>query len=286
MMPRPPRIHVPNGIYHAILRGNHRREIFSEHNDFLDFEKLLREALMRYGAQLHAYCYMPNHVHLAIRVSEEPLGSVMHLVASRYARLRQRKVPTTGHFFERRYRAKLVTTDSYLLVLVRYIHRNPLRAGLVSELGDFRWSSHHAYCGLGSCEWLAIEPVLGFFGANRAQAVDEYRRFMADQCVEEDVAQVHPDHRSSADNKRSLPAAAPEPRHDQAPALEDLIHAVAVEQGIDARLLSSRWRTASLSRARAEIARRALQEGVATLSEVARRLNRAPSTLSELISAR
>ena len=153
-MPRQRRIHVPGGLYHAVLRGNHRQAIFEGSDDYLCFEDIVARALERYGASLFAYCWMTNHVHLAIRIADAPLGSVMGILASRYARAKQRAVPTTGHLFERRYRARLVDADRYLLALVRYVHLNPVRAHMVADPHDYRWSSHRAYLGACCPEWL------------------------------------------------------------------------------------------------------------------------------------
>ena len=96
-MPRQRRVHVPGGLYHAVLRGNHRQAIFGSSDDYLCFEEFLERAVERYGASLFAYCWMTNHVYLAIRVAEAPLGAVVGIVASRYARAKQRTIPTTGH---------------------------------------------------------------------------------------------------------------------------------------------------------------------------------------------
>ncbi len=163
-MPRPRRLHVPGGLYHAVLRGNHRQAIFCDGDDYLGFEEIVAHALDRYGASLFAYCWMTNHVHLAIRVADAPLGAVMSIVASRYARAKQRSLSTTGHLFERRYRARLVDADRYLLALVRYIHLNPVRARMVTDPRDYPWSSHRAYLGAPCPPWLRIEPVLGVLG--------------------------------------------------------------------------------------------------------------------------
>ena len=141
-MPRQRRVHLPGGLYHAVLRGNHRCAIFAVSDDCLCFEDILSRALKRCGASLFAYCWMTNHVHLAVRIAEVPLGAVMGIVASRYARAKQRVLATTGHLFERRYRARLIDADRYLLALVRYIHFNPVRARMVAAPGDYRWSSH------------------------------------------------------------------------------------------------------------------------------------------------
>ena len=132
-MPRAPRLHVPGGLYHVILRGNHQQAVFDLAADYHLFEDLLARALRRYDARVHAYCWMTNHVHLAAQVGDARLGRLIQSVASTYARRKQQRVPTTGHLFERRYRAILVDTDAYWLTLVRYIHRNPVEAGIVAD---------------------------------------------------------------------------------------------------------------------------------------------------------
>ena len=284
-MPRQRRIHVAGGVYHAVLRGNHHQAIFSGCDEYLRFEEILAEALHRYGATLFAHCWMTNHVHMAIRVAEAPLGGVMRIVASRYARWRQRTVPTTGHLFERRYRARLVDADRYLLALVRYIHLNPVRAGIVANLVDYPWSSHHAYIG-GPCpHWLCIRPVLEVLGSSRDVAQAAYRRFMGEEPADSERAAL-----SFAPHPVFSPRLAPaSPATDiatvvHAPrSLDAIATDVARGHGIRMDELLSRRRRPDLVRARVEIARQALREGAANLSQVARFLGRAPSTLSDLL---
>jgi REP element-mobilizing transposase RayT len=280
-MPRHPRLHVPGGLYHAILRGNHRQEIFHAEADYLAFEAILGAALNRFGARLHAYCWMPNHVHLAVRVADAPLGRLMHLLASRYARRKQRQVPTTGHLFERRYRAKLVASDRYLLALVRYIHLNPVRAGLTADPGAYRWSSHRAFLGLAPTDLLDIE--LGMDG-QAGSRVTTYQAFMASEPAVDEFDHIHP----AAKPPRRILLAQPGCTEDApaVPPLRDLaaiVLEVARESGLAVTEIRSPGRRPSLVRARAEIARRALREGVASLSQVALHLGRAPSSLSELL---
>ena len=154
-MPRLPRLHVPGGLYHVILRGNHQQRIFDRDTDYYALEDLLARALARYDARVHAYCWMANHVHLAAQVGDARLGRLIQAVSSVYARRKQRAVQTTGHFFERRYRATLVDNDAYWLALVRYVHRNPVEAGIVSDPADYPWSSHRCYLGRSRRDWLA-----------------------------------------------------------------------------------------------------------------------------------
>jgi putative transposase len=274
---------VPGGLYHAVLRGNHRQSIFDNSGDYHRFEDILARALDRYDAELFAYCWMKNHVHLAIRIAEAPLGAVMGIVASRYARAKQRHLETTGHLFERRYRARLVAADRYLLALVRYIHLNPVRAQLVTDPRDYRWSSHRAYLGALYPQWLRPETVLRALGPSADAARRAYRRLMnaAPDDTERDAiaATARPGRRRNAEMDTSVRACVPiEPRIPRS--LDAIVAAVAIEYGVAVHDLLSRRRHAALVEARREIARQALREGVANLSQVARHLDRAPSTLS------
>jgi putative transposase len=288
-MPRPRRIHVPGGLYHAVLRGNHRQAIFGcGDGDYRYFEAILARALERYDASLLAYCWMSNHVHLAVQVADAPLGAVMGIVASRYARAKQRAVDTTGHLFERRYRARLVDSDRYLLALVRYIHLNPVRARMVSAPGGYRWSSHRAYLGDDCPGWLRTEPVLGRLGTAPDAAREAYRRFMSEAPEEPErdaVAVV-----ARPGRRRVTTAGIPVPTGSAgaggAPHRLDAIAAdVASRLGLTMDDIVSKRRHALLVRARVEIARRALSAGVANLTQVARFVRRSPSTLSGLLHA-
>jgi REP element-mobilizing transposase RayT len=175
---RRPRLHVPGGFYHVTLRGNHRQDIFFSDEDRLRLERYVATALEQVGARIHAYCWMTNHIHLLIQVADTPLGAFMQRIGTRYARAVQARVPTTGHLFQNRYHALLVDVDRYFLALLRYIHLNPVRAGLVSDPEDYRWSSHRAYLGLADCHWLETEFGLRMFNAHIAGARDRYRAFV------------------------------------------------------------------------------------------------------------
>ena len=286
-MSRPRRLHVPGGLYHAVLRGNHREAIFGHGDDYLHFEEIVARALERYGAELLAYCWMTNHVHLAIRVGEAPLGAVMGIVASRYARARQQTLETTGHLFERRYRARLVDADRYLLALVRYIHLNPVRACMVADPRDYRWSSHRAYLGAPCPDWLRIEQVLAVLGSSPDAGRAAYRRFMNEVPDDSDRDAITPNTRRGAAHhpESGSPARArEEPGSHTVPRdLDAIIAAVAAERGVAVEALLSKRRQPALVKARMEIARLALVEGAANLSQVARQLNRAPTTLSGLL---
>jgi REP element-mobilizing transposase RayT len=285
-------------VYHAVLRGNHRQSIFRGSDDFLAFESILPDALERYGVRLHAHCWMSNHVHLALHVDAAPLGNVMRLIACRYARCIQRTVPTTGHLFERRYHARLVATDRYLLALVRYIHQNPVRAGIVADAADYRWSSHRAYLGFDRKFWLTTELALGLLGSDACEALRRYRTLIGQEVDVDDARAIRvvvPRGRKSGSSPGD-PAAevVPEIRNagvasaarPAAEMFEQIIVEVAAQWRLSAESLAEPGHSPALSQARAEVARRALRRGVATLREVATRLGRAPSTICELMRCR
>lgn len=279
--PRACRVHVAGGVYHAVLRGNHRREIFAGREEYLRFEDILAAALERYGAALFAYCWMTNHVHLAVRVEEAPLGAVMGIVASRYARWRQRAVPTTGHLFERRYRARLVDADRYLLALVRYIHFNPVRSGIAVDPAAYPWSSHGAYLGESPPRWLRTDAVLGLLDVAGDPSRSAYRRFMGEEPPASEREALNLD---ACRSQRATPAAVPASPGARMPRSLAMITAeVASAHGVAVSELLSQKRKPPLVRARVGVAQRALREGAANLSQVARHLGRSPSTLSDLL---
>lgn len=281
-MPRTPRVHVSGGLYHVILRGNHQQAVFDATADYHMFEDLLARALRRYDARVHAYCWMTNHVHLAAQVGDARLGRLIQAVASTYARRKQRRVPTTGHLFERRYRATLVDTDAYWLTLVRYIHLNPVEAGIVADCADYPWSSHGGYLGRACPVWLTTAPTLAMFGNSTHEATAAYHRFMTANSTRFSTLEAAPCGAVGVTSERVVTFELGGRRNVQS--LEQVVMEVATELDVDRTLLASGRRDSTLVHARLEIARRALAAGVASLDAVAARLGRSPSTLSEQLN--
>jgi len=293
-MPRPPRLHVPGGVYHVILRGNHREPIFSVPADRDMLDALVAETLGRYGARAHAYCWMSNHLHLALQVADAPLGPIVRRIAGVYARRIQQRLPTTGHLFERRYRSVLVDADTHLLRLVRYIHLNPLRAGLVADPTDYPWSGHRAYLGLASIPWLTTDFTLRLLGTNRNSARRAYARLISAGGDPDDSAQfsrgMSGDTRVLGDDGFLARVTATRQRVRQTgpsrPTLEQLIIAAAKEFGCTVEALASASKARAVTDARCHVTERALAGGVASISEIARRLNRSHSSLIEALQRR
>jgi len=179
-MARKPRLHVPGGFYHVILRGNGGQDIFFSVDDTKYFESLVSEGIKRFGHRIHCYCWMKNHVHLVIQIANTPLSKIIQNISFRYTLYVNNKYSRKGHLFQGRYKAILVDPQSYLLQLVRYINLNPVRAKIVNKSEEYKWSSHRAYLGKSSCDWLTTDFVLGTFSKNRIEALKDYQEFVLD----------------------------------------------------------------------------------------------------------
>lgn len=177
-MARKPRLHLVGGLYHVMLRGNNGKKIFFDNDDREYLEKLVAEGVKRFDHKILAYCWMSNHIHLAIEVNKIPLSKIIQNLSFRYTRYINKKRKQIGHLFQGRYKAILVEKDNYLLELVRYIHLNPIRAKVVRKLSNYKWSSHHIY--LGKKESLLIESdkVLSMFSKNKKTASKQYLQFL------------------------------------------------------------------------------------------------------------
>ena len=282
-MPRARRIHVPGAFYHLTLRGNHREPIFREPDDRVDLDKIVGDAKARHGVSIHAYCWMTNHLHLLAQVDQVPVGRMIHAVAMRYARRFQRDVPTTGHLFERRYHARMIDTDSYLLEVIRYIHLNPVNAGITRSAIDYAWSSHRGYLGLPSAPWLTTAFALTLFNEDSERARASYAAFIS-AGEEEALAAGRAD--ETLDDRWAWRQAECVDSTSSNSALEDLIVKVCAAAGVAVPAVASPSRARSLSRLRAEIASAALHQGIATLRVIAIRMRRHPSSLTRLLQTR
>jgi REP element-mobilizing transposase RayT len=290
-MARKPRVHVPGGFYHATLRGNHRQAIFHEPADRARLESLVAHAAGEVRARIHAYCWMTNHIHLLVEVGETPLGALMQRIASPYARCMQKRGDTTGHFFERRHHARLVDSERYLLTVIRYMHFNPVRGGLALHPDDYEWSSHRCYLGAVRYPWLTTEYALGMLGKNDADTRLAYRAYMAEAEGLELPSPFLPgtpvDARFVGDGEFIDAQMRPSPAAAQArKTLERLVDEICAQYSVAATDLRSRDCKRQLTAVRVEIARRALESGIASLSDVARTLGRSTAALGQALHRR
>ncbi len=146
-MARPLRIQFEHAFYHVINRGLERRLIFKEKEDYKSFLEILLNLWPRYKFVVHSYCLMPNHYHFFIETPKANLAQIMRGINGLYTQAFNRKYKRVGPLFQGRYKALLIDKDAYSLQLSRYIHLNPLKAGLVKRLEDYEWSSFSIFLG-------------------------------------------------------------------------------------------------------------------------------------------
>ena len=178
-MARPPRLQAPGTLHHLIARGNERREVFRDEADREDYLDRISRYRERFGFRLYAYCLMPNHVHLALEQGPAPISAFMHALQSSYTQRFNRRYDRVGHLFQGRYKSFLVECDRYFAALVRYIHENPVKAGMVEAAHDFRWSSDRFFrMGTGP-PWLDLDRALAYLASTPVAATLKYRELMS-----------------------------------------------------------------------------------------------------------
>lgn len=178
-MARTARLHYPGGIFHLISRCMERTNLLDGDAEREKYMSLLKTSLSRTDATLLAWCVMSNHVHLVVQAGDEPLSRLMKSVHSGYAVWKNRRDDRVGPVFADRYRAVLVEREPNLLQLVRYVHLNPVRAGLVDEPVQSSWSSHRYYVGvLDPPPWLHTDLVLSCFSGEGNEAGAAFGEFV------------------------------------------------------------------------------------------------------------
>ena len=180
-MARPLRIEYPGAFYHVTSRGNEQKDVFKSQKDREKFLTYLESAVTRYGAVIHAWCLMSNHYHLLLETPAGNLSQIMRHINGAYTTYFNVKRKRAGHLFQGRYKAILVEADEYAAELSRYIHLNPVRAGMVTKPEEYQWSSYRSYTGQNKApDWLTTNFILGYFGGNTSEAKNKYREFAED----------------------------------------------------------------------------------------------------------
>lgn len=167
----------PGALYHVIQRGNNREHVFERPEDKEFLIEQLKKSVAVDGVELYAYVVMSNHYHLAFRTCVEPLRKVMHRINTRYGLYYNRATERTGHIFEGRYKAIPVQNEGYLISLIRYIHRNPVRAGICLNIQDYPWSSDRFYRKQ-ETSFVETGLLLDIISGGRKQSVQNYSQFM------------------------------------------------------------------------------------------------------------
>jgi putative transposase len=181
-MPRQARIDAPGALHHVMIRGIEKTSVFRDDKDRTSFLDRLGGILVDSSTPCYAWSLMSNHAHFLIRTGKMSISRVMRKLLTGYAVTFNRRHRRHGHLFQNRYKSILCEEETYLLELVRYIHLNPLRAGLVKdlrELGSFPYSGHSVLMGKKKRAWQDRDYVLGYFGKTEGEAKRRYVEFVS-----------------------------------------------------------------------------------------------------------
>jgi putative transposase len=176
---RKPRVEFNGAIYHVYQRGNNKEFIFQNEIEKNYMIKQIKEFMKVYDYEILCYTIMSNHYHIIIRTNEIPLSKIMHRINNIYSKFYNCRNERTGHVFEGRYSCKLIDNDAYLIRLLRYIHKNPVRANIVSNISSYRWSSDYFYRN-NKDSFVKIDFILKLFSERRKEALMAYSKFMSE----------------------------------------------------------------------------------------------------------
>lgn len=153
-----------------MLRGINQQIIFEGHEDYQKFLMVLMETRRKYDFRLYAYCLMSNHVHFLMRAADDDLSKIFQRIGASYVYWYNKKYSRYGHLFQGRYKSEVVENKKYFLTVLRYIHQNPTNAGIVIDMGEYRWSSYGEYWKESKIKICDVEPVFAMFSKNKAEA--------------------------------------------------------------------------------------------------------------------
>ncbi|MGG3465982.1 transposase [Neobacillus pocheonensis] len=175
-MVRRARMWFAGAKYHVTSRGNRKSSLFYDDEDYEKYLDLLEETRLYYPFILHSFCLMTNHIHLQLETLESPLSTIMKNLNTKYAKFFNKKYKYSGHVFEKRFGAELLNSPEYELDVSKYIHMNPVSAGMVSRPEDYPWSSYRAYLNLNDVPLIDPQPLLAYFPHPQPQHYKQYMK--------------------------------------------------------------------------------------------------------------
>jgi len=178
-MARQARKKSSSGVYHVIVRGANRQEIFHDDDDRIKFLETLQKVKVKSALKVYAWCLMGNHVHLLLKEGSENISVVMKRIGVTYVNYYNWKYKTNGHLFQDRFKSENVENVNYLLTVTRYIHQNPVKAGIVSKPDHWKWSSCLRYYGKSVYppSLLDSDYILNMFAHDRLIAKERFKEF-------------------------------------------------------------------------------------------------------------
>ncbi|MEG6615166.1 transposase [Peptococcaceae bacterium 1198_IL3148] len=187
-MPRKPREKSSSGIYHIMLRGINRQTIFEDDEDRISFLGTLKRYQKVSEYQIYGYCLMGNHLHLLINEARESVSLAMQRICSSYVHWYNYKYERCGHLFQERFKSESVEDDAYFLTVLRYIHQNPIKAGLANSVSTSKWTSYKEY--LDRAKLVNTDYGLNLFSRDREKALALFTTYMneenEDQCLDDE----------------------------------------------------------------------------------------------------
>jgi putative transposase len=195
-MPRTARIAPKEFVYHVLTRGNNKQAIFKDENDYLKYIEILRKYKEKYLFKLYHYVLMTNHVHLVIEPSQEggELYQIMKGINLSYAQHFKNKYKYTGHFWQDRFKSIIVSKDEYLLTCGSYVELNPVRARMVKEPKEYRWSSYGANAYGKKNDLVDGHVIYGTLFSDK-NIRKEYRKFVQDMLQKKEAMRGEMDRR-------------------------------------------------------------------------------------------
>ena len=165
-------------IYHVMLRGNEKKNIFSDDEDKARFIDTIYHKKKDNGFCLYAYCVMDNHVHIVLKEQKDPISIVMKRIGTSYACYFNKKYKRVGHVFQDRFRSETIENDRYLLSVIRYIHNNPVKAG-ICKAHEYKWSSYQLYIkeDKDQKKLQEYDEILNYFSEDRDRAIILFKEF-------------------------------------------------------------------------------------------------------------
>lgn len=198
-MPRTARKLSQSGIYHIMARGINRQVIFKDTNDIVRYLQTLQQLRNTREFAIYAYCFMNNHVHLLLQEGLEPVSQTMRRLGSSYVYWYNHKYERVGYLFQDRFKSETVEDDTYFLTVLRYIHQNPLKAGLCSNIQEYKWSSYNDYLNLDGLT--DTDFALKIFDPDKKKAIEHFISFHGrendDYCLDIETTQPLSDHEAA-----------------------------------------------------------------------------------------
>ena len=186
-MPRYARTQSKSGVYHIMLRGNERKDIFYDDEDRVRFLGTLNKMKEDGNYHIYAYCLMSNHVHLLMREGKDSTQRSMKRICVSYVYYFNNKYQRIGHLFQDRFRSEAVEEESYVLAAARYIHNNPVKAGILEKAEDFKWSSYKEYISKIRYKQELVERgfLLSLLSDREERAIELFKEFANESVVDE-----------------------------------------------------------------------------------------------------